>query len=285
MAEMPHLDEVERSLGEKNGPATAAHTPCVFVIGCPRSGTSVLSWALAQQHDFWTSAESDFMLDLFGKGKLKADYERAYARPDRGWLSKNEVGYEEFAACLGSGVDKLFLSRSGGKRWVDATPGYTLMAHELALLFPAAKFLNIVRNGRAVVNSMVNSHFSAPWASDFAHACETWVHYVLKGCRFQSENPDRALEVRYEALVDNAGAQFEEIWAFLEADPSPKAAELIDTKRINSSYGNVEPGDIRKIKDPKAGPKEPWTVWGLDQIATFRRIAGPMMVELGYPDE
>lgn len=35
----------------------------------------------------------------------------------------------------------------------------------------------------------------------------------------------------------------------------------------------------------KASPKEPWTVWSLDQITTFRRIAGPMMVELGYPDE
>ena len=30
----------------------------VFVIGCPRSGTSVFSWALAQHPNFWTSAES-----------------------------------------------------------------------------------------------------------------------------------------------------------------------------------------------------------------------------------
>lgn len=30
----------------------------IFVLGCPRSGTSVLAWALAQHEHFWTSAES-----------------------------------------------------------------------------------------------------------------------------------------------------------------------------------------------------------------------------------
>jgi len=46
------------------------NTP-LFIIGSPRSGTSIISWALAQHDNFWTSAESDFILFLFGKGKLQ----------------------------------------------------------------------------------------------------------------------------------------------------------------------------------------------------------------------
>ena len=42
-------------------------SPGVFIIGCPRSGTSVFSWALAAHPNFWTSAESDYLADLFGR--------------------------------------------------------------------------------------------------------------------------------------------------------------------------------------------------------------------------
>ncbi len=65
----------------------------VFVIGCPRSGTSILSWSLAAHHNFWTSAESYYLLDLFGSAKLHAAFKRAASRPDGGWLTENNVGY------------------------------------------------------------------------------------------------------------------------------------------------------------------------------------------------
>ena len=56
--------------------------------------------------------------------------------------------------------------KSRGKRWVDQSPSYTLIASELARLFPDAQFLHIVRDGRRVVNSMIRSGFEEPWASD-----------------------------------------------------------------------------------------------------------------------
>lgn len=43
----------------------------VFVIGVPRSGTTIVAWALAQHTRFWTSEESQFMWDLFGDAHLK----------------------------------------------------------------------------------------------------------------------------------------------------------------------------------------------------------------------
>ena len=54
----------------------------VFVIGCPRSGTSALSWALAEHPKMWTSAESDFMHQMF-KGNMLFDvYKNSMDRPD-----------------------------------------------------------------------------------------------------------------------------------------------------------------------------------------------------------
>ncbi len=257
----------------------------VFVIGCPRSGTSVLSWCLAAHDNFWTSAESDYLLELFGSIDLHSAYKRAVSRPDGGWLQKNSVGYREFASFMGLGVERLYESRSQGARWVDSTPGYTLMAETLSLMCPGAKFLHIVRDGRAVVNSMLNSGFNTDWSDDFKAACHTWVRYVTTGRRFVKAHPECSLEVRYSDLTGQPEETFQGVFGFLGDEYSAKAVKLITTKRINSSYGNVKDEDVRKAKDPAAAPKRPWDQWSDRQAAIFQKIAGSTMLELGMGGE
>jgi len=254
----------------------------VFVIGCPRSGTSVLSWSLAAHPNFWTSAESDYLLDLFGSVDLHAAFKRAASRPDGGWLTKNNVGYREFASAMGRGVEYLYESRSKGKRWVDSTPGYTLMAETLSMTCPASQFLHIVRDGRAVVCSMLKSGFNTDWSDDFKKACHAWVRYASLGQRFVAAHPGRAMEVRYGDMTARPEETFKKVFSFLGDEYTPKAVDLIMTKRINSSYGNEKEGDIRKEKDPAAAPKRPWEEWSTQQTARFNKIAGPTMLDLGF---
>lgn len=277
--------ELELEQDVRQSPGESGRSPGVFIIGCPRSGTSVFSWALAAHPRFVTGPESDYLLYLFGQGRVHESYRTAYDRPDKGWLLHHQVGFREFAEALGLGVERLYESRSNGKRWVDATPSYTLMADILALMFPAAKFLHILRDGRAVVNSMSKSGFQADWAGDFKRACETWSHYARRAHRFQSEHPERALEVRYEALTRDPELEFARIFDFLGEDYSPRSAEFVSTKRINSSYDNERAEDIRKVKDPATAPSTPWQGWARGQFATFDRLAGEAMAEFGYAQD
>ena len=53
----------------------------VFIIGSPRSGTTVLAMALAQHPLFWASDESFILFDLFGMGKLDKAFQRWAGRP------------------------------------------------------------------------------------------------------------------------------------------------------------------------------------------------------------
>lgn len=254
----------------------------VFVVGCPRSGTSVLSWALAQHPDFWTSSESDYLLTLFGRNRLYGIYKEAYDRTDGSWLRKEKVSFAEFMAKMGLGPEMLFTSRAGGRRWVDGTPLYTLMINELFCLFPSASFLHIVRDGRAVVNSMISSGFDTRWASDFTVACETWVHYVQLGHSAVQAYPERVCEVRYEALTGNPRSEVSRVFEFLGEQSFEGSVELIATRRINSSYGNVHPGDVRKAKDPHDSPKRPWEEWTAEQKSIFASVAREAMTEFGY---
>ena len=262
--------------------AADGRTDGVFIIGCPRSGTSVFSWALAQHANFWTGPESDFLITLFGRGRLHDAYKQAFDRSDAGWLRKQDVGYTEFAANIGLGAETLFASRADGARWIDATPGHTLMVPALLHLFPGASVLHIIRDGRAVVSSMISSGFKAHWASDFPTACRTWVHYVRKGLEAAATNPDRILEVRHENLTRRPRSELKRIFAFLGEQPSERSVDLITTKRINSSYGNRAAGDIKQPKDPAAGPRRPWDRWTAGEKDTFAEIAGNTMSELGY---
>src|SRR5262245_30168089 len=102
----------------------------IFIIGSPRSGTTILAWSLAQHSELWTSDESQILWDLFGDGRLQKNYQRQN-RPDGSWLRKQGIEKAEFLKFLGLGFNALFTHQSQGKRWIDQTPVYTLMAEDL----------------------------------------------------------------------------------------------------------------------------------------------------------
>ncbi len=258
----------------------------VFVIGSPRSGTSILAWSLAAHDDFCTFSESDFIFHLFGQGRLDEAYRTVGDHIGGGWLAEKGVSREEFFAHLGLGMNALLTSRATTPRWVDQSPSYTLIARRLAELFPGALFLHILRDGRQVVNSMVNSGFEAPWAKDFRTACRTWAHFVRVASTFEVEWPDRCLLVPYAELVADPGTWFDRMLAFVDAPPSELPALYFRTHRINSSYdrASMRRGEDGQAFSPVAtsGPPEPWTGWTPEQRAIFAEEAGEVMLQQGF---
>ena len=165
---------------------------------------------------------------------------------------------------------------------MEATPSYTLMVEELLNLFPAASLLHIVRDGRAVVNSMLSSGFDTEWAADFEAACRTWVEYASLGRKAVAGHADRVIEVRHDSLTRKPWDELARVFAFLGERSAQSSVKMILTERINSSYGNASADDIRTPKDPATAPARPWEAWTAAQQATFAEIAGATMRELGY---
>lgn len=257
----------------------------VFIIGCPRSGTSALSWAIAQHPGFSTSAESDFLHHLFGSGKLHAAFKESVDRSDEGWLKKHGVGYKEFCRHMGVGIDQLFRSRYQGRNWVDSTPGHTLMADALAYMFPEAKFINIIRDGRAVVSSMLKSGFEKmgfgmEWTQDFEAACKAWVHYVEKGHEFTTGNAERSINIINENMIADPEQTFRDIFVHLDTDYCEAAATFISKKRLNSSY---DAGIKTVVSVESTVRAEPWQEWTDEQRKMFDEICGETMHQIYLP--
>lgn len=235
----------------------------------------MLAWALSEHPAFATSFEADFIIELMAGRRLERAWRRAGRRAD-GWLVKHQVSLEEFCAHLGIGLDHLYRSRLTAKRWVDATPRHVLMSPQLALLFPGARFLHIVRDGQKCVDSMIHSGFNAWSARSFTLACMTWVRYVRAGQALARIIPGRVHTLSYEDLVQN-GENWHGIFEFLAEKPLADCAEFVANKPINSSFGQSNDADGQWHERPAHG--EPWNKL---QHLVFNRIAGSLMVELGY---
>src|SRR5256714_322108 len=208
----------------------------IFIIGSPRSGTSILAWSLAQHSRLWTSDESDILYHLFGDDSVDIAFRTSIERSDGNWLKKQAVEPAEFTSYLGLGLNALFTSRSKGRRWIDQAPTYTYMIDGLARMFPGAFFIHLVRDGRRVVNSMIKSGFEVPWARDFRLACQTCRQSVELSLAFSEKAAARCLTVCNEDLLQQPARSFRKILRFIRADYESAPARYFKNNRINSRY-------------------------------------------------
>jgi GT2 family glycosyltransferase len=265
----------------------------VFIIGSPRSGTSILAWSLAEHGELCTEAESDIFYYLLKDGALERAFETSVARADGSWLANHGVDLEQFLAHLGLGLNALLTGTAGGRRWVDQTPANTLVVDRLAEMVLGARFLHVLRDGRRVVHSMVNFDRTfgdpetiermksagrlPPWTTDFRDACRTWARFTRIASEFCRGNPERAFTVTNERLITDPDDALREVLEFLGVSYDPAPAAFLRTHRINSSFA-----PSGRSADAPPTLTEPWREWGPEQRHVFFEEAGEMMIACGF---
>jgi hypothetical protein len=265
----------------------------VFVIGSPRSGTSILAWALAHHPEFWASGELHILFGLFGQGWVKKKFQQEKNLPE-GWFEEEKVEFDEFLGYLGLGLNALFSSRSRGKRWVDQTPLHASMAVELSKMFPGASFLHILRDGRDVVESMVNfqnaipteqqpvlraNDLYPPWATDFKEACLTWRSSVEAAMAFSKAEPARCLTIRYSDLVTDTQGTFRKIFEFLKVPDEGASAEYLSTTRLHSSHPSGTPPPAGQVS------RQAWKNWAAERKMLFLQLGSHTLRKFGLATE
>ncbi len=244
----------------------------VFVLGAPRSGTSMMQWALRQHPNLWGGQESDFLVPM--TRALRDVWEFGRTRGKLHWISGQEVGWEEFLRHVGYGVNSLYTDRSGGLRWVEQTPQYTLHLEEMALLFPGVQFLVMVRDGRQVVESL--RHFVNP--VPFDEACHIWTRFNEAAREYAQSAPQGRIHfVSYERAVLDTEAEMRRVFEFIGEPYAQASVDRITSRApMNSSF-------VGEGKEQKLAPR--WTAWTHAERELFVDVAGPLLLDLGYePD-
>jgi hypothetical protein len=172
-----------------------------------------------------------------------------------------------------------YAERENKSRWGDKTPAYLAHVDELAELWPEARFLVLVRDGRDVALSVLRMPFGANnvWA-----AARSWAHAVQLGRKAERRYPGRVQTLRYEDLVHSPEVEIERACKFisLRYEPGMLAIEQTDPSKIvedqSGWFTNVWAG----INTRAVGK---WrTEMTPREQRTFESVAGRELEELGY---
>lgn len=232
----------------------------IFIVGSGRSGTSVLTWALGQHPNVipvpettWISALASWMDALHAIGTSAA--------PDD-HLSRWDVDPDAFHRQFGQAIDGIVHATFEGRfperrrslegavvrpglhwfratsdpkaRWVDGTPASTGYASALARMFPAACFLNLVREPAQVIQSWMAATFRSRDLAE-AEALVAHVYHAQRaGYLVHAAFPERTLRVLHDDLVARPKETLRRILDFAGETFAPACLEPL-ASRINSS--------------------------------------------------
>ena len=215
----------------------------IIVVGCPRSGTTMLQLMLHAHPRIAIPPETRFVLAAYRRAarlRRPAACRRTGARSARRIVDRRETRFcdlgldaedivERIAAgpgTLGSALGTIFqqyAARFGKPRWGDKRPAYLHNIDILLRLFPDAQFVNIVRDGRDCVASLKEMSWHR---KDIYATVAAWARAVDDARRAARRlGPAQWHELRYEDLVADPHGRLAELCAYLGEDYDPAMAE------------------------------------------------------------
>lgn len=263
----------------------------VFVVGAPRSGTSLLYAVLRSSPAF-----------AHWPGEAHEVWEADYHPTLRGWRSNALTAADVEPGAAARIRRSFFLVAGSRRRLIDKTPRNALRVSFVDALFPDARYVHLVRDGRENVNSLLNAWrtpryrtYRLPEPHSIPGVDPQWWKFVLyPGWRDDAAGPlevvcarqwaasnahavrdleplaPRAVRVRYEDLVDRPEAEVERVVRFLDV-PFDEA--------LRTKAAEVRTTPVNVVTPPERGK---WRKENPAEIEAIIPLIRPMMEALSY---
>jgi len=203
----------------------------VFLIGAPRSGTTLLARMLGAHSMVYQRAEPHLItpiahLGYFGKVQ-KAPYDpNNVEQALREFVADLPRGEADYLDALRAYTDTMYariMATAPGKRlFLDKTPAYALVLPFLTKLYPKARYVVLTRHPLAILSSYVESFFDGDWHVAVEHN-PILARYVPALATILRERPVPFVHVRYEELVRDPETQFHRVCEHLGIPFEPGA--------------------------------------------------------------
>lgn len=264
----------------------------VFIIGAPRSGTSML-YAILRRSDQLTH----------WPGEAHEVWEADYHPALRGWGS-NALDESDIEPAAAARIKRSFFLVTGGRRrLIDKTPRNALRLGFIDALFPDARYVYLQRDGRDNVNSLINAWrtpryrtYELPEPHRIPGADPRWWKFVLyPGWRDDVEGPlervcanqwshcndaalgasekvglDRWVEVRYEQFVADPVEETKRIVEFLG---------LAYSSEIKAKAAQAKTTPVNVVTPPELGK---WRRENPDEVRAILPLIEPTMMAMRY---
>jgi hypothetical protein len=219
----------------------------VFVIGCPRSGTTWVQRLLSCNSQVRTGQESNLFNDSIGLQLRR--WRRGLALRERGgvglacYFTEPEM-LELLRDFMRKLLQRMLEPLTENQFFVEKTPDHALYLPEIIELLPESRIIHVLRDPRDVVASLMAASRTwageSSWAPDNARdAARLWVrtvntvHGVIR--RTQSK---QVLEVRYENLHSAPIETLGQIRDFIGCDwTEEEMHQALEANRISGGSG------------------------------------------------
>jgi hypothetical protein len=181
-----------------------------------------------------------------------------------------------------SAVFGAYAAERGKARGGDKTPGYVHFIPVLRRLFPGAKVIHVIRDGRESAASIAEQVW---WPGGPISAAFWWRGYVRAGRRDGARLGADYHEVRLHALIADPQAELKKVCALLQEDYDPAMLEYPATARGRLGRGPDEPmpPDLRHLEEPPTPGLRDWRA-GLSPatVAAVEAACYPVLRDLGF---
>jgi hypothetical protein len=277
------LKEIERSL--------------FFIVGCGRSGTTLLQSILLAHPDIAIPPETKFaskypahtplLTDLSEDASFTKAIDLAveYERPKQ--IPFDEARFRELAACAPRTWDGILLALlaavadfEGKIRVGEKSTDHTPFVGRLSESFPNAKFIHLLRDPRAVMLSRIRAGFTS---GQLGTEIPRWKEAsALHREQAERLGPKRYLLLRYEDLVTELEPTVRSLCMFLGIDMRPEMLTPHERSTVGFADRSKDWMD-NTLKPVFTESVDRWrTELKQDQIALIEHVLRNDMLEMGY---
>lgn len=276
---------------------TRNHAP-VFVVGCPRSGTTLVYHMLLSAGNFAIYRAESQVFNLleprFGdlsRGKNRHAMLSAWLKSPlftKTGLDPQEIVPNAMAKCRNGGdflriTMELLARKQGVTRWADSTPEHVLFLHRIKQTLPDALIVHVIRDGRDVAISLEKQGWIRPLPWDRGKELEVaavyWDWIVRKGRAAGQQLGKDYLELRYEDIVQDARRSLVRLSDFI--------GQELDYDQIQrNAVGSVGRPNTSFSSELREGEFQPLARWKQhvpqEQQKILGQLIGETLAELDY---
>ena len=285
-----------------------ASMPLFFIVGRPRSGTTLLRVLFEAHPNVLIPPESPFIISLYKKYGKVTSWDETIIKEfcedlfkqryfDK-WLISKEVLYSSLFEMKGKNtfqtlVRKVCLSYSSvfDKKEIkfigDKNPAYSLFIHRIHKLFPEAKIIHITRDYRDNYLSLIKVNFEVPIVPLVIYRWKFALHQMWK---LKKKYPDLIYSIKYEDLASEPEQEFGKLCRFLGIDYDPSVMSFYQKKsEVEKAYAGSD--DLNQVHRSLFNPISTarMNLWQMEMsrhdIRIADLVAGKSAEKAGYKRE
>jgi hypothetical protein len=257
----------------------------LFILGCPRSGTTMVQQALNRHSAIAIPPETKFFFSFLGHSRhdqrrhidrLNGDLNIHLELPESG-VRSDDAGRTFYEEMANQYVEKL---KKKDTLWFgEKTPEHTGHMARIRQLFPDSKILILYRDGRDVALSLSKT----PWMRGGLYVSFiVWLYYQRLVIQARDSRMPNIYLARYEDIVVNPEKEFASILDFLALPYEPSVAHGSgNSEGIPQREYPWKATALQKISPSRVGSFQ--SELSRTQIAILERLGQHALSSFGYP--